>query len=95
MAITPLIQRLAKACPSTQQCWYADDDGAGDDLVTLRKYWDELTRAGPGYGYMYNPNPTKTGLVTKPEHGEDAGRLFADTGVVDWRCGLASWIASW
>ena len=43
-----------------QQCWYADDDGAGDDLVTLRTYWDELTRIGPGYGY--NPNAAITVL---------------------------------
>ena len=39
-----------------------------------------MTRAGPGYGH--NPNATKTVLVTKLEHGEEAGRLFADTGVV-------------
>ena len=41
-AITPLIKSLGQACPSTTQCWYADDDGAADTLRTLRKYWDEL-----------------------------------------------------
>ena len=46
----------------------------------LRKYWDELTRAEPGYGY--NPNASKTVLVTKPEQSKEADRLFADTGVV-------------
>ena len=39
VAITPLIEQLAQSCPSVTQCWYADDDGAGDDLAGLRQYW--------------------------------------------------------
>ena len=54
VAITPLIKKLAEVCPSTTQYWNADDDGAVDDLVALRKYWDELGAIGPGYGYLPN-----------------------------------------
>ena len=37
VATVPLIKRLADACPTTTQCWYADDDGAADTLVSLRR----------------------------------------------------------
>ena len=45
--------------------WYADDVGAADTLVSLRRYWDELVEIGPGFGYF--PNAIKTLLLTKPE----------------------------
>ena len=79
IAIMPLIRKLNSSCPSTTQCWYADDDGAADYIVALRRYWQVLTEIGPGYGYF--PNPIKTVLLTKIEHQEEASRLFADTGV--------------
>ena len=78
-AVTPLIRHLQQACPSTTQCWYADDDGAGDNLRTLRQYWDELARVGPDYGYF--PNARKTVLLAKPQYREEAQRRFADTGI--------------
>ena len=78
-AITPLIKSLGEACPSTTQCWYADDDGAADNLRTLRKYWDELLTLGPGYGYY--PNAIKTILLTRPELHTEADHLFSGTGV--------------
>ncbi len=79
VAISPMIKRLGQTCPSTTQCWYADDDGAADDLVSLRQYWSELEKIGPGYGYF--PNGIKTILLTKPEHRMKAQRLFSDTGI--------------
>ena len=79
VAITPLIRQLDHACPTTTQCWYADDNGASDDLVALRHYWDELVKLGPCFGYF--PNATKTTLLTKPEHSMEAHRLFSDTGI--------------
>ena len=77
VAVKPLIRQLDRACPSSMQCWYADDDA--DDLVTLRKYWDKLAELGPGYGYF--PNAVKTVLLAKQEHQQEARRLFADTGI--------------
>ena len=58
VAITPLIKKLAEVCPSTTQCWYVDHDGSGDDLVALRRYWDELDAVGPRYGYFANASKT-------------------------------------
>ena len=65
----PLIKYLQQACPSTTQSWHADNDGAGDNLITLRKYWDKISRTGPGYGYC--PYPAKTMLLTKLEFREE------------------------
>ena len=79
VAVMPLIRNLQTVCPSTIQCWFADDDGAADDLVTLRKYWTELERLGPGYGYF--PNGSKTILLTRPERKAEAEGLFSDTEV--------------
>ena len=69
VAITPLIKKLCQECPSTTHCWYADDDGAANDLVSLLNYWDELAQVGPGFGYF--PNASKTLLLTKPEHKQE------------------------
>ena len=79
VAVTPLIRRLGQACPSVVQSWYADDDSAADTLASLRHYWDTVKEVGPGYGYY--PNPTKTVLVTKPEHFSTAQEIFQHTGV--------------
>lgn len=79
VAITPLIQQLQNECPSTNQCWYADDDGAADKLVLLRRYWDKLVEIGPGFGYF--PNAVKTILLPKPEHITEAKHIFAGTGI--------------
>ena len=77
--IMPLIQQWERACPSTTQCWYADDDGAADDLLILRKYWDTLNEHGPGFGYF--PNAIKTVLLAKQDYQQEAQHLFADTGI--------------
>ena len=79
VAVTPLISRLAESCPAVRQSWFADDDSAAAALVSLRHYWGEVARVGPGYGYF--PNPHKTVLLTKPEHLEAATRQFEGTGI--------------
>ena len=85
MAITQLIKKLAEVYPSTTQCWYADNDGAGDDLVALRRYWDELDAVGQGYGYF--PKASKTVLLPRPGLEEQAIQLFVSTGVAICSCG--------
>ena len=79
VATTPLIKHLATSCPTTAQAWYADDDAAADHLEPLRQYWEEISNAGPGYGYF--PNASKTVLLVKPENANRARELFADTGI--------------
>ena len=54
VAIIPLTTKLQELCPSTTQCWYADDDGAADKIRALRASWDNLIQLGPGFGYFPN-----------------------------------------
>ena len=79
VAIVPLIRQVDLSCLATNQCWFANDDGVGADLVSLRRYWDELLKSGPDYGYF--PNASKTVLVVKPQHHDEVHHLFSDTGI--------------
>ena len=79
VAITPLIRHLNQECPDVTQSWYADDDGAAANMEDLHRYWEELERCGPQYGY--HPNASKTVLLTKPQHLANAQHLFASTGI--------------
>ena len=79
VAIMPLINTLEERCQETTQCWFADDDGSASSIASLRDYWNELSKEGPGYGYF--PNAKKTVLLVKPEHRDDADRLFSNTGI--------------
>ena len=45
----PLIAQLQGI---VKQCRYADDSATGDDLCSLRKWWDLLLLLGPCYGYF-------------------------------------------
>ncbi len=73
LATLPLIKRLP--CPDTlHQVWYADDATATGTLQDLRQWWHSLTKDGPNYGYF--PNSTKSWLVVKDEHEDEATRIF-------------------
>ena len=41
--------------------------------------WNKLMDWGPAFDHF--PNPSKTWIVTKPEHVDEAIRLFADSGI--------------
>ena len=75
LATIPLIKKLTDC----KQVWYADDSAAIGEIVQLRCWWDKLSVCGPGFGYF--PNPSKTWLVTKPEHLETASTVFSDAGI--------------
>ena len=77
IAITPLIQRLEDH--GVKQAWYADDATAGGALKQLKQWWEGIAELGPDFGYF--PNATKTYLVVKEEHLEEAKQLFQETGV--------------
>ena len=70
------IRRLDGLCT---QVWYADDSAAIGKLAQLREWWDKLATDGPSFGYF--ANPSKTWLVTKDGHHEEASAIFADSGV--------------
>ena len=79
IAITPLMTKLKEKCPNVRQAWYADDATGASTCSDLRRWWDELTKLGPLFGY--HSNPSKTYLVVKEEHKESATKTFMDTGV--------------
>jgi hypothetical protein len=70
----PIIEKLNNASDATQ-VFYADDDSACGTLDELFKYWEELCKVGPEYGYY--PNAGKTILIVKhPEDLQIAKDLF-------------------
>ncbi len=76
----PLIEHLKKyVCDALKQIFYADDAGAGGKLDNIKKWWLELQRIGPLYGYY--PKPSKTWLIVKPEFYYTAKTLFPDINV--------------
>ena len=76
LAAIPLIRRLNGPC---KQVWYADDSAALGSLEHLHSWWDRLTTEGPSCGYFVNPS--KTWLVTKDSHLQNAVKTFAGSGV--------------
>ena len=77
IAITPLIHQLEDE--GIKQAWYADDATAGGSLKHLKDWWDRIVEFGPGYGYY--PNATKTWLIVKEDHLEEAKAQFNNSGV--------------
>ena len=59
--------------------WFADDATAGGNFVNLKEWWEHIVQLGPKYGY--HPNATKTWLIVKEGHLEEARTIFEGTGV--------------
>ena len=72
VAIRPLINRLCEVIDQSKckQVWYADDSASAGKITEMKKWWDELGRSGPKYGY--NPKPSKTILILKESLWEEA-----------------------
>jgi len=81
LAVLPIITRLSADPDSSvaKQAWFADDAGAGAKLRALRQWWDLLVQVGPSFGY--HPNASKTWLVVKPDHLQEARVVFDGSGV--------------
>ena len=75
LATIPLIKYLSSTS-SNMQVWYADDAAASGSLTSLCVWWDNLTSAGPAFGYFGNAK--KTWLVTKDTHLESARNIIQD-----------------
>ena len=73
----PLIRAVTS--PGANQTWYADDASAGGTLRHIRQWWDLFSAAGPDFGYF--ANSTKSWLMVKEQHLEEAKRIFAETGI--------------
>ena len=77
LATRPLIDSLSLDVPDLRQVWYADDATAGGKFPDLKKWWDNLSKVGPSFGYFVNPK--KTWLVTKDNFLPSASEMFGDT----------------
>ena len=65
VAVRPLVDHLGEFVDPElcKQVWYADDSGSAGKIEEMKKWWDELKRIGPKYGYY--PKPSKTVLIVK------------------------------
>ena len=81
IAIIPLILRSVEEVESKHKfakiAAFADDIAGAGKLNGLRILWDEICRLGPKYGYF--PQPSKTWLIVKEEHRNNANEIFGDT----------------
>jgi hypothetical protein len=76
LALAPMVKELKTLC---NQVWYADDASGSDTFAKLRKWFDQLVRIGPKYGYF--PKPIKCILLSKPDRVEEAKKWFKGTDV--------------
>ena len=81
LAITPLLNLMIASIGNqyNKMAAFADDVSAAGKLPALRKWWDELIRIGPMYGYL--PQPTKSWLIVKTDKEEEARECFEGTGI--------------
>ena len=56
-----------------------DDSAATGTIKQLHAWWNKLAEHGPLFGYF--PNPTKTWIVVKQEHQQEASRVFVECGI--------------
>ena len=63
----------------SKQVAFADDVNAAGEVKNLRKWWDKVNESGPGHGYY--PEASKSHLIVKPEHLEEAKEAFHGTSV--------------
>ena len=78
IATLPLVHHLAEFT-AVRQVWFADDATVGGLHYHLKDYWDELEWTGPDIGYY--ANATKSLLIVKEEHYEQAVKDFGSSGL--------------
>ncbi len=84
VSTTPLINSSTTAENSLSPCkkiWYADDAAGSGTLEGVKSWWSKIQKQGPIFGYF--PNPSKTWLITKPEHLERAKKMFPGINITD------------
>ena len=58
---------------------YADDLAGVGKLESLKRWWQNLIDFGPKLGYY--PEPSKSWLIVKLEHLDEAKKIFSGTGL--------------
>ena len=75
IGVLPLISRL-KNPERHKQNWYADDSACAAPLAHIREWLVQLLEIGPSYGYF--AEPSKSIVVVKEQHLQDARAIFSD-----------------
>ncbi len=81
IGITPLlnIMFIYSARPGTPAAAFADDVTSVGKLLSLKQWWLRITTIGPHFGYF--PQPTKSWLIVKEDHLEEARAVFEGTNI--------------
>ena len=81
IGIKPLLNMLlsTKADIQDQMAAFADDKTSVGKLLSLRWWRTQITTIGPHYGYF--PQPTKSWLIVKENHYEEAKAVFEVTNI--------------
>ena len=74
ISVIPLIDAICDC--DVWQAWFADDATAAGSLSGLCKWWPDLVKLGPAYGY--HVKPSKSWLIVKPDYFNLAKEVFAD-----------------
>lgn len=78
-AVTKLIQDLRISSPDSKTVWFADDSASAGSVDSVLKWWNDLKKLGPKYGYY--PKPNKTWLIVKPSFHQYARQKFEDINI--------------
>ena len=73
IGIQPLVSRL-KDPDHHKQNWYADDSSCAGHLRNIKTWSLSLMKLGPAFGYF--AEPSKSLVIVKSEHLEEAMTLF-------------------
>ena len=79
LGILPLLQHNIDVPmgEKTKRIAYADDFTGIGTLQKLKQWWDDINKIGPYIGYY--PKASKSVLIVKEEHAEEAAALFVNT----------------
>ena len=79
IGLSKLQSKINYVNTEVKQVAYADDLAGAGNIKKLRKWWDLVLKHGPPQGYL--PNASKSVLIVKPEHFQEATETFIHTGV--------------
>ena len=80
LGLSVLQSELKHEITNVKSVAYVDDYEVAGSLQDLSKWWDNLTKRRPCYGYYY-PNAVKSLLIVKPNKENLARELFNGTNI--------------
>ena len=78
ISMIPLV--YDKTVTDIHKNFYADDGAGAGKLIRVKEWWELMKVRGPNYGYF--PEPSKTVLVVKPQHLDEAEALCKSDGLI-------------